>query len=145
MDTSAIAKRYISEVGSKWISQLAHPTSGNVILISDLTTIEVASAINRSSLAGFASATTNNIALNNFLLDVGNQYIRYPIDERVQHIARSIIIQHRLRTLDAIQLASAIEASQYFGVSMTFLSADTRLLAAAAAEGFAIDDPNRHP
>jgi len=56
--------------------------------------------------------------------------------------------RYPLRAYDAVQLASAIFARsgmQAAGASpLSFLSADTRLLTAAQAEGFVTDNPNLH-
>jgi hypothetical protein len=53
-----------------------------------------------------------------------------------------------LRAYDAVQLASAIFARSGMqaagGAPPIFLSADSRLLTAAQAEGFVTDDPNLH-
>jgi hypothetical protein len=54
-----------------------------------------------------------------------------------------------LRSLDALHLATARKllatASNATAQGLTFVSADTRLLAAAQWAGFATDDPNDHP
>jgi predicted nucleic acid-binding protein len=63
--------------------------------------------------------------------------------------ACQLLERYALRAYDAIQLASALIANQALvaaGLGMaTFLSADQRLLQAAAAEGLNTDDPNQHP
>jgi predicted nucleic acid-binding protein len=57
--------------------------------------------------------------------------------------------RHPLRAYDALQLASALESdTRLVGAGLAplvFVTADTRLLAAASAEGLAIEDPNAHP
>jgi uncharacterized protein len=52
MDTSAIAKRYITEIGSAWIHAITDPVSGNQILVCDLTAIELASVLARRQREG---------------------------------------------------------------------------------------------
>jgi uncharacterized protein len=56
---------------------------------------------------------------------------------------------HNLRAYDAVQLAAVLEVNDdrvAVGLSsVTLISADTALNAAAAAEGLAVDDPNAHP
>lgn len=47
MDTSAIIKRYVAEVGSTWLTALAQPPAGHVIVISRLATVEACSALAR--------------------------------------------------------------------------------------------------
>jgi hypothetical protein len=43
------------------------------------------------------------------------------------------------------ELASALFVTALLGEPMTFICADADLLSAAAAEGFAPDNPNMHP
>lgn len=61
-DTSAIVKRYLPEVGTNWVRSLVDPASGNIIMISEVTIVEVAAAlaarhrdIGRASLTFVAS------------------------------------------------------------------------------------------
>jgi hypothetical protein len=60
-----------------------------------------------------------------------------------------LLERYVLRAYDAVQLASAIEARRQLLVAETvgpvFLAADNRLLVAAQAEGFVVDNPNNHP
>jgi hypothetical protein len=51
---------------------------------------------------------------------------------------------HALRDYDAVQLAAALEAHS-LAPSLTLLSADADLNAAATAEGLLADDPTSHP
>jgi hypothetical protein len=60
-------------------------------------------------------------------------------------VSTFFVDQYTLRTLDAIQLASAIQAVNVLSQSTTFISSDKYLLAAAVSEGFVTDDPNLHP
>jgi hypothetical protein len=59
--------------------------------------------------------------------------------------AQRLLAQYPLRTLDAIQLASAQHAVTLLGEPITFVAGDKSLLNAAVSEGFATDDPNQHP
>jgi predicted nucleic acid-binding protein len=62
------------------------------------------------------------------------------------HVIRSaedVLERHALRASDAIQLASALGSSERLTEgSLEFVSADFRLLAAAASEGLTTIDPN---
>ena len=80
-----------------------------------------------------------------FLVHVQKYYTVRDIDADVLAQARQLVVRHPLRTLDAIQLASALTAQTVLGVRLTFISADARLLGIAASEGLATDDPNLHP
>jgi hypothetical protein len=69
-------------------------------------------------------------------------------DRGVCDTARDLLFRHTLRAYDSVQLASALAATHALRQAglpgLTFLSADARLLDAAATEGLPIDDPNRH-
>lgn len=47
MDSSAISEGYMLEVGSAWITSLIVRAAGHIIILSELTTVEVCSAIAR--------------------------------------------------------------------------------------------------
>jgi uncharacterized protein len=47
LDTSALVKRYIPEIGTPWIQSLTHQSSGNVLLVARITVVEMMSAIAR--------------------------------------------------------------------------------------------------
>ena len=59
-----------------------------------------------------------------------------------------LLERHPLRAYDAVQLASGLFANDLLIAmeqpTLTFLCADDRLLAAAQAEGLAIDNPNSY-
>ena len=44
LDTSALVKKYMTEVGSAWVSDLTDPSSGNHIILSRVTWVETISA-----------------------------------------------------------------------------------------------------
>lgn len=46
-DSSALVKRHVAEIGSRWFSQLADAQTGNTIIISRLSISEIFSAFNR--------------------------------------------------------------------------------------------------
>ena len=91
--------------------------------------------------------TANNVFLlqNEFSLHVEGEYLIVPLDEAVITRARNLVTRYPLRTLDAIQLACAIEATTILSELMAFVSGDNNLLTAAAAEGFVTDNPYAHP
>jgi predicted nucleic acid-binding protein len=57
-------------------------------------------------------------------------------------LARSLIFKYPLRSLDAIQLASAIVARRVVKVNPVFLTADDRLLPIATSEGVTAINPS---
>ena len=79
------------------------------------------------------------------LVHMDTQYISVSVDKGVLSRAHDLVFRHSLRTLDAIQLASALDGTANLAEPFTFVSADTDLLSAAASEGFAVDNPLSHP
>ena len=144
-DTSAIAKHYLNETGSRWVRSWSQRSSGNIIVISQLASVEFVAALARHLRDGSINAADFALFRGAFLIDRDEFYLTVDLDEAVFIQARKLVATHPLRTLDAIQLACALEAIRLLNTQLTFVSADTRLLAAAAAEGLFTDDPNAHP
>lgn len=144
-DISAIAKRYIAETGSVWVKQWADPQAGNIVVTSDLTTVEMISLLARREREGTLTPQARANLEMDFLWHAEHEYLTVPLEPYVLIAARNSIAKYPLRALDAIQLASAVQATQLLMVSMIFVSSDQGLLAAAAAQGFSTDDPNAHP
>jgi len=73
------------------------------------------------------------------------QYRRLILKSRVVARAKILLDIHPLRTLDAIQLASALEIqtalSQANVGRLIFVGSDSRLIAAAIAEGLTVINP----
>ena len=61
----------------------------------------------------------------------------------LRDIARRLLRMHRLRAGDAIQLASAVLASERRPASLPFITLDDRLRDAALKEGFFVSMPGR--
>lgn len=144
-DTSALAKRYLAEIGSRWVVSWIIPSANNVIVVSELVFVEMRSLLERRVREKSLSATNAAILKSNFLLHYGNEYLPVLLDTHIVEEAARLADTHPLRALDAIQLASAIHAVNLLGESMTFVSADKNLLTAATAEGFTTDNPLAHP
>ena len=66
--------------------------------------------------------------------------ITIPLMQDASRLADS----HVLRAYDAVQFAAALEIHAA-DPSLTLLSADAELNAAALAKGLTVDDPNLHP
>lgn len=149
LDSSAVIKRYAPEVGTAWVRALTLPSAGNTILVAQMTQAEVISGVRRRVREGtIAPRVARAIRL---LLDrhMRREYLVTELTAPIVHRAEDLLEQHPLRAYDALQLASAFDSNTRLvaaGVGpLIFVAADTRLLAAAAAEGLATDDPNAHP
>lgn len=144
VDTSALVKRYVNEIGSAWVrSWIEHPAVHSIV-ISELTTVELYSALARRRRDATLAADAVESLQNDFLFHAEHEYLVILLQSQILIDARRLVNQYPLRTLDALQLASAIHAPPMLDEPITFVSADPRLNEAAVAEGFTIDNPLEH-
>ena len=107
VDTSALAKRYVVEIGSAWVRSWIDPRAGNVVLISALATVEMLSLLERRKREGTMAAQAVALLESDFQSHVDFQYLVNPVDAAVLDQARQLIRNHQLRTLDAVQLVAS--------------------------------------
>lgn len=143
VDTSALAKRYVVEAGSEWMRQLTR-SNKNSVIISDLTVVELFSAFSRLVREGRLTTLRVSRIQSITLLHTAQHYTVISLDGALLTLARDLVTQYPLRTLDAIQLAAAKAALQVLNEPITFVTSDRNLKSIAATEGFATDDPNDH-
>ncbi len=106
---------------------------------STLLWVEVRAAIRRRQRVGDISTTDADRLVNSLEL----QRLRVSsLDVTSDVLARAAILidARQLRSLDALQLASAIETAKR-GAVVVFVSADKYLIAAAQAEGLQVMNP----
>ncbi len=148
VDSSALSKRYVEEAGTLWLRGLLAPAAGNAIIMTRVTMVELHSALARRRREGSVSAQACLTAVQAFNLHCATEYRFVELDLHVVALARELLDRHPLRAYDAVQLASALRADRALRAarlpSLLFLSADERLIAAAASEGLATDNPNLH-
>ncbi|MGH9845694.1 MAG: type II toxin-antitoxin system VapC family toxin [Blastocatellia bacterium] len=148
-DTSVLVKRHLTEKGSAWVRALSAPLAGNLIITTQLSLVELYSALNRRVRENSINSLwyTRIIAVSNRIWS--SQYDIIGLNASLVSETRDLCERHPLRAYDAVQLASAIQARRDLlaagSAAPIFLSADDRLLKAAQAEGFATDNPNSHP
>lgn len=109
-DTSAVVKRYLQEVGSSWVRATTNPLAGGIIVIADLATVELLSLLARRVREGTLPASSATQLGNTFLLHSAQEYLTLEMGNTVLEAARLLVGRHPLRTLDALQLASAQRA-----------------------------------
>lgn len=148
-DSSAIVKRYITEIGTGWVVGTADVRAGNEILISLLARAEVPAAIFRRQREGSITVSDAGLAISDFVSDFSTQYQPMGLTLKLAEQAASLAEKHGLRAFDAVQLATALEANQIrdsLGLSkLIFVSADGALNRAALSEALRTDDPSLHP
>lgn len=147
-DTSALAKRYIQETGSSWVSQICEDEDNNSIFISELTEIELVSAICRRAKGGTLTSAVAQIAIDDFDADLNEQYFPVEAAHNIITVARRLVESYALRGYDAVQLAAAIECNReriFLGPSpITFVTSDNELLDATKREGLTVEKPNNY-
>jgi len=148
-DSSALVKRHIPEVGSRWFQALGDPVAGNVITTARISMAEVYSALNRRIREATLDAADYAHIVADFDALCATQYTLVELTALIVERARRLLERHPLRAYDAVHLASALTANDALAAAglpaLTFLSADHRLLNAAQVEGIATDNPNAHP
>jgi predicted nucleic acid-binding protein len=148
VDSSALVKRYVAEVGTAWLQSLADPDSRNHLIIARITQVEVAGALVRREREGSLDSEAISRALDTLRYDLDTQYQVVELDPTVAGTAAQLVRLHPLRAYDAVQLASAQQIYAAFAQDVdspfTFLTADDRLLTVAESVGLPTDNPNRH-
>jgi uncharacterized protein len=157
-DSSALVKRYVSEVGSAWVCQITDPRAGNNIYIAEITGVEVVAALMRKARQTQAPLPLADArrAVKNFRDDLNRQQI-YDVVSLTAPLLQSAMAlpeKHKLRGYDAVQLAAALAIRNHIlllgtaatgGLPFVLVSCDSDLLAATQAEGVAVDNPRHHP
>ncbi|NJE10599.1 type II toxin-antitoxin system VapC family toxin [Thermococcus sp. MAR1] len=130
-DTSALVKRYHIERGSSIVNELMETY---VVAISELAILEMTSALNRRFLSGELTKRKLDWVLERFYSDLEN-YVVVTISSETISLATSLVLKHGLKTLDSLQLASALRIKDEASVFVTF---DEKLKTAAEKEGFTV-------
>jgi predicted nucleic acid-binding protein len=145
-DSSALVKLYVREIGSRWMGNVVRPGG---IAMSELAITEVGVALSRLARDGTISEAAARAAWRLFRRET-QSFIVYRLDRRTLAAAAGLSARApvQLRSLDAIQLqgatAASVQARRAGQPPPLVVSADTRLLAAAGAFGFATDNPLDH-
>ena len=150
LDTSALVKRYVPEIGSDWILSITDPATDNDLAISQITWVEVHSAFARRLRDRSLSAQRFDLIVQKVREDFENEYRVIDVDQTLIETATELVMQHPLRAYDSVQLASALRFQSTTLLSqpetqLIFVSADNRLLDIAQSEGLATDNPNNYP
>lgn len=144
MDTSAFVKLYHEEVGSGRVAEIfVEPNS--TLGISSLTLVETQSALTAKVRTGFLDQASAESAMDRVFQDLaGGRVTAFAVSESQLDKARGLVssygYQRRLRTLDALQLAAAVDL-QGRGVIDVFVVADRLLGEIALLEGMAVENP----
>jgi hypothetical protein len=148
VDSSAVIKRYIDEIGSAWVDSITAPDTGARLFVAAITGAEVVAAITRRHRGGHILATDASSAIARFKSAFAGDYLVVDVSRPLVEEAMILAERHGLRGYDAVQLAAAMQVqagARIVNESIILVSSDAELNAAATREGLAVDDPNLHP
>jgi predicted nucleic acid-binding protein len=143
-DTSALGKHYHAEIGTPKVEALLAET-GSRHFISRLGAVEILSVFAGKVRTGTIAVADFEILRKRFFAELTNRIFHavrmtgFHFQE-AQRLIRQYGPTQRLRTLDALQLAVALDLRGK-GLLDQFICADRVLLAIAAGEGLATIDP----
>jgi uncharacterized protein len=148
LESSALVKRYASEIGTSWLFSIVRPSANNLLSVVRITSVEVASALARKKNSGNLSQVQYDKAQKRFERELFNRYLIVDVSAGLIHSAIRLVKIHHLRGYDAVQLAGALEIStsrKSLGLStLIFVSADGDLNRAAITEGLVVENPTDH-
>ena len=145
LDTSALAKLYHEEAGSDYVERiLTQPRSKGIV--SRLSLVEMESVFAIKVRTGALDQDGRSVALRRLRADIARDrlIVGPPLEPKHYRSAAKLLRLHGvlrgLRTLDALQLAVALDMLEASWISV-MLSADKRLCAVAEACGCPAVDP----
>ena len=146
LDSSALVKRYIREVGTDWVASLFSPNLGNDCFVAAIAGVEIISAITRRARSGSIKTADAPLACAQFKQDFQATYQIIEITEEIINLGMSLAEAKGLRGYDAVQLAAGYAVNALCLTSglppLIFVSADNELNAAASSEGLIVENPN---
>jgi predicted nucleic acid-binding protein len=139
LDTSALVKLYVAEDGSAVVRQAV--ADADRIATSGIAYVEARSAFARRRREGGLLPLQHRRIVRDLDADWGH-YLRLDVTETLIRQAAALAERHRLRTYDAIHLASAIVLKGRLTDPVVFACWDDLLSAVARREGLT-PVPNR--
>jgi len=133
-DSSALVPLLIEEPRSPDARRLL---KGSPILVSWFARVEIGSALTRL----WREQKTDEAGLQSDLAELAtlaSRWIEVPPRDDLRQTAMRLLREHPLRSLDALQLASAWLASEGRPDTLDFVCFDARLASAAQREGFRV-------
>jgi len=142
LDSSALVKLYIRELGTEQMLALAARKAGHQLAVLALAQVEVRSAFRKRQRAGEMGNQLADELLAAFQRHLESRFIRQVLTDAILDLACELLDRHSLTSFDAVQLAGYFAVRTAAGNDVPVLaSADRELLAAAEAEGIPVFDP----
>lgn len=149
IDSSALVKRYVQEVGTPWVRSLTHRGTAHQIYLVRITAVEVVAAVSRRRKGGSLSSRQASSIVSRFRRHLASRYTVLEVTPALLTDAMKLATSHALRAYDAVQLAAAIELNRRWVAGglggVVLVSADGELNSAALTEGLQVENPNVHP
>jgi predicted nucleic acid-binding protein len=128
LDSSALVKLYVAEVGSEIVSALVD--ASDVVATAGISRVEVIAGIAKASRLGNLAPEDAAKARDQFESEWPD-LLQVPTDEALVRRAAALAWDLQLRGYDAVQLASAITLQDLLGEPVGFVTFDRRLWLAA--------------
>ena len=145
LDSSVLVKRYIREQGTVWVRSITRANAGYTLFVAQITPVEVMSGVFRQHREGIITGQLADVSSRLLQLHTQRDYVVVTLTPDIVRQSIDYLNLYALRAYDAVQLASAVEAAKRLGASegdtLEFVSADKRLLAAAASVGLPVRNP----
>ncbi len=143
-DTSALVTRYHKEDGTEQVRDL-FASAENLIRISTLGAVEIYSALAIKVRSGQLTREAAQVLTDGVLADLVLGRIKpYSVTDRhfadAERLVRQFSYDHRLRSLDAIQLSVALDLRSQ-GLADTIVTADRTVRDVASLAGLAVVNP----
>ena len=135
-DTSALAKRYVSEPGSAMVRATLR---AHQVAVARVTYAELAASVARAARGGVITDAQRDAIFTRLEADFAKLRVIEVRGPTLAVVPR-LVTTHALRGYDAVQLAAAL-ALAGLGEPVEFWSADEALCRAALAEGMRVITP----
>jgi predicted nucleic acid-binding protein len=132
VESSALVKRYVAEVGSAWVRRLVAWPVYQVLYTATLTEVEVRSALQRLVREGRLDIAQAQRLTQRVTQHFTRRYQVIRVTRTIVAQAGLVLERHPLRAYDAVQLASALVLGTEDAVFVTW---DVRLARAAVSNG----------
>jgi len=142
LETSALVKLYVYEIGTARLLQLTASDAGHRFAILSLAQVEFRAALRRRQRAGEIPAAAADETIETFRRHTEGRFLVQPFTDSVLDVALALVDGYGLKGYDAVQLAGYLVLRVASGAEEpTFVCADKTLLAAASNEGCSVLDP----
>jgi predicted nucleic acid-binding protein len=140
LDSSALVKRYIKEIGSERVESMMNSTTN--IATSKLAYPELLSVFWRKYRERDISREGFDRIVNEFEADWEYLHI-IEFKNDLLSIIKKLFGEHSLRGADTVHLASALWLKKMAGRGLTFVASDLNLIKAAEKERLVVINPNK--